>query len=127
MRAVIQDGPGKAYTGVPLPCASSAAAALGGAGSCSLEAFSALIAPAAALGRDTQAWCSACGARDPLPCAAAAAGAAAAAKPVSSAATRDGGGGRTLAGGTAAKAVLWGSTLLGLAMGSHQLLPTHRG
>lgn len=71
MRAVLQDGPGKFYTTVPLPCASAAAAALGGVGACALEDFQALIAPGAGLGGDTGAWCLACGATEPLACRAA--------------------------------------------------------
>lgn len=76
VRAVLQDGPGKGYVAVPLPCASRAGEALGGAGACTLEDFQTLIAPAAALGGDTRAWCTACAAMSPLPCRAALAGGA---------------------------------------------------
>jgi hypothetical protein len=78
VRLVLQNGPAASYVAVPLPCASAAAAALGGAGACSLPDFQAFIAPALAAAGTPAAWCGACGpfVTDPnqtplpLPCAA---------------------------------------------------------
>ena len=70
VRAVLQNGPAAKYTTVPLPCATAAAEALAGNGSCTLPDFRALIAPAIAASGAPAAWCAACGATAPLPCAA---------------------------------------------------------
>ncbi len=54
---MIQDGGGKAFTVVPLPCQSSTAAALAGAGACTVPDFLSFLQ-----GRmlTQQAWCTAC-------------------------------------------------------------------
>lgn len=75
VRAVLQNGPGKGVTPVPLPCASPGAALLAGSGACSLEDFNALIAAPVASAGSPSSWCAACGATTPLACRAAAAAA----------------------------------------------------
>jgi hypothetical protein len=42
-----QDGPGTAYTAIPLPCTSQAGEAVGGAGACSFSDFVGLASPRA--------------------------------------------------------------------------------
>ncbi|PRW05761.1 acid phosphatase [Chlorella sorokiniana] len=61
VRLVMQDGAGKPYTTIPLPCASAgdSAEALAGPGACSLDAFRALAEPLAF--NTTGDWCTACG------------------------------------------------------------------
>ena len=78
VRAVLQNGPSKNYTVLPLPCTSATAQALAGAGACWLDDFVGLQAPAVAATGTPAAWCSACNIATPLPCAAAAAAAASA-------------------------------------------------
>lgn len=61
VRLVMQDGAGKPYTTIPLPCASAgdSAEALAGPGACTLDAFRALAQPLAF--NSTADWCTACG------------------------------------------------------------------
>jgi hypothetical protein len=87
VRAVFQNGPGSSlaptsYATMPLPCASDAGAATGGTGACTLEDFTALTASAVSSAGAPADWCSACGARTALPCAAARASSPAAGPPV---------------------------------------------
>ena len=65
---MLQNGPAASYLAIPLPCASPAAAALAGSGSCLLDDFQALIAPAVAAAGPAAAWCVACNATAPMPC-----------------------------------------------------------
>lgn len=56
----MQDGAGKPYTTIPLPCASAgdSAEALAGPGACTLDAFRALAQPLAF--NSTADWCAGC-------------------------------------------------------------------
>jgi hypothetical protein len=68
VRAMIQNGAMKNYTSVPLPCSSEEGARIAGAYACSLDAFTALLAPAVQEVGTAASWCSACAATAPLPC-----------------------------------------------------------
>jgi len=83
VRCVMQDGPEAQYAALPLPCASPAGEAVGGGGACTLADWTALSARGTAGVNSTAAWCSACGAIAPMPCAAALAGAAVSVPPPS--------------------------------------------
>jgi lysosomal acid phosphatase len=59
VRLVVQDGPGRAYFTLPLPCTSPLAAAIGGQGSCTLDAFINMVSSHGMTLQPSQ-WCIVC-------------------------------------------------------------------
>lgn len=59
VRLVVQDGPGKAYFVLPLPCSSALATTIGGQGSCTLNDFVSMVLSQNMALQPSQ-WCSAC-------------------------------------------------------------------
>ena len=59
VRLVLQDGPGKAYLTLPLPCGSITARSIGGAGSCTLTDLIAMV-QSQKMALQPAEWCGAC-------------------------------------------------------------------
>ena len=59
VRLVVQDGPGKAYFVLPMPCSSALATSIAGQGSCTLDSFISMVA-AQGMALEPSQWCTAC-------------------------------------------------------------------